>query len=103
MDARSRHLLARRLGVVQVLLLLALGFLVCFYGWLQIARHGEFEKQALGQAVKERSLPAPRGIIYDRNGQPLVDNRKALHLVIQREELPSDPAVVAELSGALGL
>lgn len=103
MDARSRHLLSRRLGVVQILLLLALGFLVCFYGWLQIARHGEFEKQALGQAVKERSLPAPRGIIYDRNGYALVDNRKALHLVIQREDLPSDPAVIADLSAALGL
>lgn len=103
MDARSRYLLARRIGVLQVLLLAALGFLGCFYGWLQVARHGEFEKQALGQAVKERSLPAPRGIVYDRNGQPLVDNRKALHLVIQREELPSDPAVVADLSAALGL
>jgi penicillin-binding protein 2 len=103
MDARSRYLLARRIGMVQVLLLLALGFLVCFYGWLQIARHGELEKQALGQAVKERSLPAPRGIIYDRNGHPLVDNRKALHLVIQREELPSDPAVIAELASELGL
>ena len=103
MDARSRYLLGRRLGVVQVLVLGALGFLVLFYGWLQIIRHGEFEKQALSQAVKERSLPAPRGIIYDRNGHPLVDNRKALHLVIQREDLPADPAVVADLAVALGL
>ena len=103
MDARSRHLLSRRLGVVQGLLLLALAFLLLFYGWLQIVRHGDFEKQALGQAVKERSLPAPRGVIYDRNGHPLVDNRKALHLVVQREDLPSDPAVIADLATALGL
>lgn len=103
MDARSRYLLDRRLGVIQVLALGALGFLVLFYGWLQIIRHGEFEKQALNQAVKERSLPAPRGVIYDRNGHPLVDNRKALHLVIQREDLPTDPAVVADLASALQL
>ncbi len=103
MDARSRHLLSRRLGVVQALLLGGLGFLVLFYGWLQIVRHGDFEKQALNQAVKERSLPAPRGVVYDRNGHALVDNRKALHLVIQREDLPSDPAVVADLATALGL
>ena len=103
MDARSRHLLSRRLGVVQALLLAALAFLVLFYAWLQIVRHGEFAKQALGQAVKERSLPAPRGVIYDRNGHPLVDNRKALHLVIQREDLPSDPAEIADLAVSLGL
>jgi penicillin-binding protein 2 len=103
MDARSRYLLGRRLGVIQVLALGALGFLALFYGWLQIIRHGEFEKQALNQAVKERSLPAPRGVIYDRNGHPLVDNRKALHLVIQREDLPTDPAVVADLASALQL
>jgi penicillin-binding protein 2 len=103
MDARSRYLLGRRLGVLQALALSALAFLTLFYGWLQTVRHGEFEKQAIGQAVKERSLPAPRGIIYDRNGHPLVDNRKALHLVIQREDLPADPAVVADLAAALGL
>lgn len=103
MDARSRYLLGRRLGVIQALALGALGFLALFYGWLQIVRHGDFEKQALNQAVKERSLPAPRGVVYDRNGHPIVDNRKALHLVIQREDLPSDPAVVADLSAALGL
>ncbi|HET6329289.1 MAG TPA: penicillin-binding protein 2 [Holophagaceae bacterium] len=103
MDARSRYLLGRRLSVIQVLALGALGLLILFYGWLQIPRHGEFEKQALSQAVKERSLPAPRGIIYDRNGHPLVDNRKALHLVIQREDLPADPAVVADLAAALQL
>ncbi|HTL98830.1 MAG TPA: penicillin-binding protein 2 [Holophagaceae bacterium] len=103
MDARSRHLLSRRLGVVQALLLAALGFLVLFYGWLQIFRHGEFQKLAIGQAVKERSLPAPRGVIYDRNGHPLVDNRKALHLVIQREDLPSDPAEITDLASSLGL
>lgn len=103
MDARSRYLLGRRLGVIQVLALGAIALLTLFYGWLQIPRHAEFEKQALNQAVKERSLPAPRGIIYDRNGHPLVDNRKALHLVIQREDLPSDPAVVADLAAALQL
>ena len=103
MDARSRHLLSRRIGVVQALLLVALAFLALFYGWLQIVRHGEFEKQALSQAVKERALPAPRGIIFDRNGDPLADNRRALHLVIQREDLPSDPTVVADLAAALGL
>ena len=34
---------------------------------------------------------APRGIVYDRNGNKLVDNRRALHLVIQYEDLPRGP------------
>ena len=70
---------------------------------VQLVRHRDYEQQALSQAVKERVLPAPRGIVYDRSGNPLADNRKALHLVIQREDLPADPAVVKSLAEELFL
>ena len=77
--------------------------LVLVYAWLQLVRHNEFLQLALAQAVKIRPIPAPRGLVLDRNGHRLVDNRRALHLVIQREDLPTKPEVVAALAEALAV
>ena len=67
-------------------------WLVLAYARVQLWKGREMQKLALAQAVKTRTTPAPRGIIFDRNGNKLVDNRRALHLVIQYEDLPRDPA-----------
>ena len=77
--------------------------LVMVYAWLQLVRHSEFKQLAMQQAVKVRPIAAPRGLVLDRNGNRLVDNRRALHLVIQREDLPTRAEVVALLADALAL
>jgi len=71
------------------------------YGWVQIVKRSEMRDLAERQAIKTRTSPAPRGIVYDRNGNRLVDNRRALHLVIQAEELPKDPTQIEALAQAL--
>ncbi len=103
MDPRQRSLLSRRLGTFQVMAWGLVALLVVVYGWLQLVRHGEFQQLAAQQAVKVRPIPAPRGLILDRNGNRLVDNRRALHLVIQREDLPAKPDVITSLAEALGV
>ncbi|HEX9080796.1 MAG TPA: penicillin-binding protein 2, partial [Holophagaceae bacterium] len=101
MEPRQRALLQRRLGVFRASAWGLVLMLLSIYAWLQIARHAEFREIALQQAVKIRPVPAPRGLILDRNGYRLVDNRRALHLVIQREDLPTRPDVVSALAQAL--
>ena len=101
MDPRQQPLLKRRLEVLRVLAWSLVALLVLVYAWLQLVRHGEFHQIALQQAVKIRPIAAPRGLVLDRNGNRLVDNRRALHLVIQREDLPDQPQVVAALAEAL--
>jgi len=103
MDPRQRPLRRRRLGAFKVLTWGLVGLLVVIYAWLQLVRHSEFKQLALQQAVKVRPIAAPRGLVLDRNGHRLVDNRRALHLVIQREDLPTSPEVIASLAGALVL
>jgi len=103
MDPRQRPLLRRRLGVFRVLTWSLVALLVVVYAWLQLVRHGEFKQLALQQAVKVRPIPAPRGLVLDRNGHRLVDNRRALHLVIQREDLPTRTEVVTALAESLSL
>jgi penicillin-binding protein 2 len=76
-------------------------WLAVAYGWVQLVKRREMQKLALNQAMKTRTTPAPRGIIFDRNSNMLVDNRRALHLVIQYEDLPRDPAQINALALAL--
>lgn len=103
MDPRQRPLLRRRLGVLKVMAWSLVALLVLVYAWLQLVKHAEYRQLAMQQAVKVRPIPAPRGLVLDRNGHRLVDNRRALHLVVQREDLPSRPEVVEALAQALGL
>ncbi len=103
MDLRQHPLLRRRLAVFKVMAWGLVVLLILVYAWLQLVRHGEFKQLALQQAVKVRPVPAPRGLVLDRNGHRLVDNRRALHLVIQREDLPTKPEVVAALAEVLGV
>jgi penicillin-binding protein 2 len=103
MDPRQRPLLRRRLGVFKAMAWSLVALLLIVYAWLQLVRHGEFRQLALQQAVKMRPIPAPRGLVLDRNGNRLVDNRRALHLVIQREDLPTKSEVVGSLAQALAV
>lgn len=101
MDLRQRSILRKRLGTIQALAWLMVLSLGLFYGWLQVVRRSELQKLALNQALKVRTMPAPRGIIFDRNGNRLVDNRRALHLVIHQEDLTKDMGAVESLASAL--
>jgi penicillin-binding protein 2 len=76
-------------------------WLALAYARVQLWKGREMQKLALDQAVKTRTTPAPRGIIFDRNSNKLVDNRRALHLVIQYEDLPRDAGQIEALALAL--
>jgi len=76
-------------------------WLALAYARVQIWQGREMQRLALAQAVKTRTTPAPRGLIFDRNSNKLVDNRRALHLVIQYEDLPRDNSQLDALAQAL--
>lgn len=101
MEIVNRHLIHRRIAVMKTVVYCMIGGLVAAYGWVQLGLRREMQRLAFSQAVKTRTVPAPRGIIYDRNGNKIVDNRRALHLVIQNEDLPRDPAQIEALAAAL--
>jgi penicillin-binding protein 2 len=97
----QRATVHRRIGILQVVAWALLLWLVLAYGWVQIWLRRDMQRLAMNQAVKTRTTPAPRGIIFDQAGNMLVDNRRALHLVIQREDLPRDPRRIEALAQAL--
>jgi hypothetical protein len=52
---------------------------------LQIVQHAKFEEMAENNHQRTLALRAPRGVLYDRNGQVLVENRHSFTISIVRE------------------
>ncbi|MCW3039766.1 MAG: hypothetical protein JWM31_1671 [Solirubrobacterales bacterium] len=73
------------LGVVAFAL-----FAVIFFRlwYLQVLSGDQYLAQAQTNKVRVQPLPAPRGDIVDRNGDPIVSNRSAIVVKIKPESLP---------------
>jgi penicillin-binding protein 2 len=56
---------------------------------LQVIRGDEFKQRAEINALREVPLPAARGLILDRNGQPLVQNSAQFSAAIVPGDLPA--------------
>lgn len=54
---------------------------------LQLLHGGRYRYQSEHNRIRLEEIPAPRGIIFDRHGIPLVENRPAYHLMLIREDV----------------
>ena len=87
-DGSGRYV---RIGVRLVLIVL-LGLLIGRLYQLQVRKHETFAADADANRLRTIELPAPRGLIFDRNGELLARNRPSYQLAIVPEELPdNDP------------
>src|SRR5215471_14696007 len=101
--AEDRRKIATRLTVLQyvvsgVFAVLAVGF------WaLQVVEHARFEEMAENNHQRTLPLRAPRGIVFDRDGKVLVENRHSYSISIVREHTKDLNRTVRLLAGVLGL
>jgi penicillin-binding protein 2 len=71
-----------QIGAITVFVVLAVSF------WLlQVAQHERYLEMAENNHQRTRSLRAPRGVLFDRNGKILVENRRSFNVSIVREHL----------------
>jgi penicillin-binding protein 2 len=70
---------------------------------LQVVKGGEYKKIAERNRLRIIEIPAPRGIIYDRNGKALVRNIPSLDISVIKEDLPRDPETLSILGRLIGL
>ncbi|MBC8103652.1 MAG: penicillin-binding protein 2 [Cytophagales bacterium] len=90
------------------LLLVALIFLLLARMWyLQILRGDEFHEKALANQMSPVRSPAPRGIIQDSKGRPLVINGTQFTIFVSPPDLPKEKqekaAVLSRLAVLLHL
>jgi len=64
-----------KIRIVVVMFLFAVGVLIARLGYLQIIKGEEFKKKSENNSVRFRLIKPLRGLIMDRNGVVLVDNK----------------------------
>ena len=86
-------------------ILCALVFLVLLgrVAYLQLYEGEYYKKQADGNRIRLTPIMAPRGLFFDRNGQPLVNNRPGFTVVVSAKEKNFTNEVAAKLATILDI
>lgn len=80
----NRRTLLMKTGLVGVF-----GTMAAKLGHMQLAQGEQYKKQAENNVISTQFLPAARGLIVDRKGRRLAQNRRAWELRIYPNQLPS--------------
>lgn len=83
----------RRLSVLNIIVAVVIGMLVVRLWQVQVLQGAYYLRLSEENRVRDYTITAPRGIIYDRKGRPLVTNRPSFAVAVLPLEL-SDPATV---------
>ena len=81
-----------RIGVLLMIALVLFGVLAFRLWYLQILSGDEYVAQAKNNREREVVLEAPRGVIYDRNGKIMVENRAGLTVGLLPMDMPDPKA-----------
>jgi len=73
-NAFHPYLVDRRLGIARTGVWIVLGIMVLSFFRTQILGHGKYQLQSETNRLRPIPLPAPRGVIYDRNGHVMAEN-----------------------------
>jgi penicillin-binding protein 2 len=79
--------LRTRLWLVQSFCFLLLAVLGIRLYYLQLVRGSYYAEIAQNQRIRLLPIPAPRGVIFDREGRPIVDSRPIYNVILSREDL----------------
>jgi len=92
-----------RARVAFLLVLLALILLGLRYVFLQVVSHEEFATRSASNQVRIVPVPPNRGLIYDRRGRPVAENRPAYRLELVPEKVGGLSETIASLSRIIEL
>jgi len=97
--------LRARLHIIQVLILVMLSVLAVRLYLLQIINGSHYAEVAENQRIRLLPIPAPRGVIFDRNGHLLADSRPIYSIILSREDTKAIDrySLIQPLSEALHL
>src|SRR5215831_2827309 len=93
-----------RMRLIQAFILVLLGVLCLRLYKLQIIDGKRYAEVAENQRIRLLPIPAPRGVIFDRNGKLLVDSQPIYTVILSREISKSiDYSLIKPLSEGLKL
>ncbi len=99
----EQRLFVRRTRLARIVIIVCMLTLLSRFFWLQIIAHENFSTRSESNRVSIRPLAPNRGLIYDRRGRVIAENRPAYRLEIVPEKVKDIPALLDELSGLIAL
>ena len=94
----SLRLTVLQYGITVVFSVLAVGFWV-----LQVVQHAKYAEIAENNHQRTLALRAPRGLVFDRDGRVLVENRHSYGISIVREHTKDINRTIRVLAAVLGV
>ncbi|MBS1816300.1 MAG: penicillin-binding protein 2 [Acidobacteria bacterium] len=99
----ERRRVGLRLSVLQYLVVVLFSALAISFWYLQVVQHDRFQEMADNNHQRTLPLRAPRGVLFDRDGRVLVENRHSYSISIVREHTQDLNRTISLLSKVLGL
>jgi penicillin-binding protein 2 len=101
--AEDRRRLTTRLNMLRAAIGVAFALLAFGFWFFQVVQHAKFKEMAENNHQRTLTLRAPRGVIFDRTGRLLVENRNSFNISIVREhtkDIDRTVRVLAQVTGA---
>lgn len=95
------RIFSHRVWFVFAIVLLLMGVLVYRYYDLQVTDYQDYATESDRNRIQVQALPPTRGLIYDRNGVLLADNRPSYTLTVVKERVGDLDETIALLSSLL--
>lgn len=89
--------------VAAIICLLMLGMLLFRLAWLQIVDYDRFADLSENNRIRLMELPPTRGLIYDRNGVILAENKPTFHLELIPEQVEDMDATLKGLAEVVNI
>jgi penicillin-binding protein 2 len=99
----DRRRITTRLTVLQVASVAVFAALSISFWFLQIVENARYEEMAANNHQRTLALRAPRGVLYDRDGRVLVENRHSFTISIVREHTKDLDRTIRMLADVAGL
>lgn len=102
-DAASAEVFAGRLRGATVLVVAVFAMLALRLWFLQVVNGPTYRIQSENNRIHLQDIPPFRGMIFDREGELLVDNRPSFDLYLIPEDVQDRPKLLKNLETLLGL
>jgi penicillin-binding protein 2 len=91
----------KRMTALAAVIAFTFAALVTRLWFLQVLASEQYQGQAETNRVRLVPVPAPRGRILDRSGDPLVENKQAFVITVDRSKVQDEAALLADLADLL--
>ena len=92
-----------RLAMLQYVIVAVFCVLAVSFWVFQVVQHAKFDEMAENNHQRTLALRAPRGLVFDRDGKVLVENRHSYSVSIVREHTKNIQRTIQLLAGVLGI